>query len=53
MRIYDNGKYREMTEEEKQNCADVPPVENEITAEQRIEALEAAVLELAGVLFNG
>lgn len=31
--------------------AERPP--EEVTPEERIEALEAAVLELAGVLFNG
>ena len=52
-RIYDNGIYRDMTAEEVASIADVPTEEKEITAEERIEALEAAVFELAGVIFNG
>ena len=51
-RIYDNGIYRDMTAEEVANSMAVPE-EKEITAEERIEALEAAMLEMAEVLFNG
>ena len=53
MRILENGIYRDATEEEIQSNADVPQVEAEITDIERIEALEAATLELAGVIFNG
>ena len=53
MKIYDNGIYRYMTTEEIANSADVPEVKSEITAEERIEALEAAILELAEVVLNG
>ena len=53
MKIYDNGIYREMTAEEIANSAGVPEVKSEITAEERIEALEAAILELAEVVLNG
>ena len=52
-RVYDNGIYRDMTEEEIASHADVPQIEREITAEERIEALEAAILELAEVVLNG
>lgn len=53
MKIYDNGIYREMSEEEIKSNADMPQAAPEITAEERIEALEAAILELAGVMLNG
>jgi hypothetical protein len=53
MRVYDNGIYRDMTEEEIKNNAVVQQSEPDITAEERIEALEAAIFELAGVIFNG
>ena len=53
MRIYDNGIYREMTEAEIESNADAPEIEAEITFAQRIEALEAAILELAEVVLNG
>lgn len=53
MRVYDNGKYREMTAAEMQEVADTPAVVSEITTEQRIEALEAAMLEMAEVILNG
>lgn len=52
-RIYDNGIYRDMTEEEIKRNADVAQVETEITDTERIEALEAAIIELAGVILNG
>lgn len=52
-RIYDNGIYRDMTEEEIKSNADVPQVETEITDTERIEALEAAFMELAEVVLNG
>ena len=53
MRIYDNGIYRDMTAEEVANSMDVPEVKKEITAEERIEALESAILELAEVILGG
>lgn len=53
MKIYDNGIYREMTEEEIKHNAAVPEIKAEITDTQRIEALEAAILELAEVVLNG
>ncbi len=53
MKIYDNGIYREMTSEEIASNADVPQVEVEITSEERIDAIEAAILELAEVILNG
>ena len=50
-----NGVVMDMTEEEIKayeewaaKIADMPPTESE-----RIEALESALLELAGVLYNG
>lgn len=50
-----NGVVMEMTEEEIKayeewtaNIKELPPTESE-----RIEALESALLELAGVLYNG
>ncbi|MBQ4160531.1 MAG: hypothetical protein IJD83_06320 [Clostridia bacterium] len=52
-RIYDNGIYRDMTAEEIQSSADAPEMEAEVSPEERIEALEAAVLELAEVVLNG
>lgn len=52
-RIYDNGIYREMTEEEIKSSADVPQIAPEITDTDRIEALEAAFMELAEVVLNG
>ncbi len=52
-RIYDNGLYRDMTAEEIQSNVDVPQVAAEITDTERIEALEAAILELAEVVLNG
>ena len=53
MRIYDNGVYRYMTAEEIASVADAPEMEKEITPEERIEALEAAVFELAEVVLGG
>lgn len=52
-RIYDNGIYREMTEEELALNTKLPEEKTEITDTERIEALEAAVLELAEVVLNG
>lgn len=52
-RIYDNGIYREMTEEEIKSSATAPETHEEITDTERIEALEAAILELAEVVLNG
>lgn len=53
MKIYDNGIYREMTEEEFALNVNLPEGKTEITDAERIEALEAAVLELAEVVLNG
>lgn len=58
MKKYVNGLYIEMTEEEiaefkeqskkmAEEAKKTPP-----TAEERLEAVETALLELAGVLFN-
>ena len=52
-RIYDNGIYRDMTPEELTHIDEIQPAEDEITQAERIEALEAAVIELAGVILNG
>ena len=55
MRILDNGIYRDATEEEIKEAegrAD-EVITPEITPEERIEALEAALLELAEVVLNG
>lgn len=52
-RIYDNGIYRDMTAEEIANSANAVEAQAEISTEERIEALEAAILELAEVAFNG
>ena len=43
-----NGKIVEVD-----NFQNEQPLETEVTAEERIEALEAAILELAGVILNG
>ena len=55
MKKYINGKYIEMTPEEiaerealAQNMPTPPP-----TAEERLDALESAMLELMGVELNG
>ena len=53
MKIYDNGIYRDMTAEEIKSNADVPQSAPGITPEERIEALEAAILELAEVVLGG
>ncbi len=52
-RIYDNGVYRDMTAEEALQAEKETAPAEEITPEERIEALEAAVLELAEVILNG
>ena len=52
-RIYDNGIYRDMTAEEIANSANAVEAQAEISTEERIEAMEAAILELAEVAFNG
>ncbi len=55
MRILENGIYRDATKEELAEAASrVEEVLTQpITAEERIEALESAMLELAEVLLNG
>ncbi len=52
-RVYDNGIYRAMTAEEALQAEKETAPAEEITPEARIEALEAAVLELAEVILNG
>lgn len=54
MKKYINGKYIEMTPEEISEfeaLAQEAPMQP--TAEERLEALEAAMLELMGVELNG
>lgn len=55
MRMLENGIYRDATKEELAEAASRVEeiLEQPITAEERIEALEAAMLEMAEVLFNG
>jgi len=53
MRVYDNGIYRDMTEEEIKNNAVVQQSEPDITDADRLVALEAAFMELAEVVLNG
>lgn len=53
MRILENGVYRDATKEEIESNAGAPEIEAEITFALRIEALEAAILELAEVVLNG
>ena len=53
MKICENGIVREMTDEEIQRHNELEQCEQPITAEERIEALEAALLELMGVVLNG
>lgn len=53
MRVYDNGIYRDATAEEVQGNAAPVQTEAAITDAERIDALEAAVLELAEVILNG
>ena len=55
MRILENGIYRDATKEELAEAASraEEALTQPITAEERIEALEAAMLEMAEVLFNG
>ena len=55
MKKYINGKYIEMTPEEiaeLQAVADNQPTP-EPTAEERLEAIESALLELMGVYVDG
>ena len=51
MRKYVDGKYIEMTEEEIANLPEYDVVIAEPTVLERLEAIEAAILE--GVLMNG
>ena len=56
MRICDNGICRDATQqeiEELQYKAELEFAADAITDTDRIEALEAAILELAGVVLNG
>ena len=51
MKKYINGQYIEIKEEEKNNI-ETSQEEIEPTPEERLEALESALLELAEVLAN-
>lgn len=55
MQIIDNGVIRELTPEEiaELKAMQMEQPIAEPTAEERMEALEAAILELAEVMFNG
>lgn len=58
MKKYENGKMVEMTAEElaaynAERTSNSEETVVEITDTDRIEALEAAILELAGVILNG
>ena len=54
MRILENGIYRNATKEEIAAAVNrAEDLKQPITAEERIDALESAILELAEVLFNG
>jgi len=52
MKVNENGIIRDMTEEEikasEENKFEILP-----TAEERLEAMEEALLELAGVMLDG
>jgi len=52
MRICENGIYRDATKIEIESNANAPTVEEEITTEERLEALEAALLELIGGMYE-
>ena len=55
MRILENGIYRDATKEELAEAENrvVEASKQPITPEERIEALEAAILEMAEVVLNG
>ena len=55
MRIYENGIYRDMTAEEiaEWEAMQEQQALSEPTIEERLEAAEAAILELAEVVANG
>ena len=58
MKKYLNGKMVEMTSEElaaylKERESNAEEVTKEVSDTERIEALEAALLELMGVVLNG
>ena len=55
MRILEDGIYRDATKEELAEAVNraKEALAQPITAEERIEALEAALLELMGVVLNG
>ena len=55
MRIYENGIYRDMTAEEIAAWEEMKEQQalSEPTIEERLEAAEAAILELAEVVANG
>lgn len=45
MRVMENGVYRDMTAEEIAELQQAEPAANEPTLEERLEALESAMLE--------
>ena len=55
MRVYDNGKYRDMTTEEiaemERMAAEMPKPEP--SPEQRMNEIEAALIELAAMMAGG
>ena len=55
MRILENGIYRDATENELKEAERRMrvPLDLPIEPEERIEALEAAIMELAEVILNG
>ena len=53
MKICENGIVREMTEEEIKRHNRLSNGAQPITETERIEALEAAIMELAEVVLNG
>lgn len=55
MRILENGIYRDATQRELEEAERRMRVPQDlpVNAEERIEALEAAIMELAEVVLNG
>ena len=55
MRILENGIYRDATKEEIAEAASrtEETIHQEITDQERIDALESAILELAEVILGG
>lgn len=53
MRIYDSGKYRDATAEEAKKINDMNnQFPTEPTQEERLEAVEAALIEMIGGMSN-